>query len=192
LTDEIKNNLDYNKIWVLIGQNAELLVFLNVSVPGAERSANKFLLTKNSVRRPDDFENFLLLSTSSHTPLITFWTASYCSTCKAVSPLLNSLIISGVGEQEGGVLFSEIEYDSPDIMESGLGMTYMITSMPTLLAFDRGEAMTETKVTDPKMLKDERWLKEWIRSEARRRGNGGGGGSGLGAGIFGGLFGNTR
>jgi hypothetical protein len=67
-----------------------------------------------------------------------------------------------VGEKEGGVSFCEIEYDSQDIMDSGLGLTYMITSMPTLLSFDRGEAQTGTKVTDPKQMKNKEWLKEWI------------------------------
>ena len=60
-----------------------------------------------------------------------------------------------------------------DIMDSGLGLTYMISSMPTLLSFDRGEAQIATKVTDPKLMKDREWLKEWIRTEARRRGSGG-------------------
>ena len=75
-----------------------------------------------------------------------------------------------------------------------MGMDYMITSLPTLLSFDRGEAQIVTKVTDPKVLKDREWLKEWIRTEARRRGSGGGGGGGgsLAGGLFGGLFGNSR
>jgi hypothetical protein len=77
-------------------------------------------------------------------------------------------------------------------MDSGMGMDYMITSLPTLLSFDRGEAQIVTKVTDPKSLKDREWLKEWIRMEARRRGEGGGGGGGLGGALFGGLFGNSR
>jgi len=70
-------------------------------------------------------------------------------------------------------------------------MTYMITSMPTLLSFDRGEAQTYTKVTDPKLMGDREWLKEWIRTEA---GRGGSGGAGLnaGGGIFGGLWGNSK
>jgi hypothetical protein len=104
------------------------------------------------------------------------------------------LVESGVGEEEGGVSFCEIEYDSQDIMDSGLGLTYMITSMPTLLSFDRGEAQTGTKVTDPKQMTNKEWLQEWIRNEARRQGNGGSGGAGLfGApGLFGGLFGNTK
>jgi len=148
------------------------------------------LLTHDSVRRPDDFSSYILLSTSSRTPLITFWTASYCNTCKTVSPILEELISSGVGEEEGGVSYAEIEYDSPDIMDSGLGMTYMITSMPTLLSFDRGEAQLMTKVTDPKLMKNKESLKEWIRTEASRRGEGGGGGSRWG--LFGGLFGNTK
>jgi hypothetical protein len=73
-------------------------------------------------------------------------------------------------------------------MSSDLGMTYMISSMPTLLSFDRGEAMGDTRVTDPKLMKDEQWLREWIIGEARRRGSGGGGG-GIGPGLFEGLFG---
>ncbi len=76
-------------------------------------------------------------------------------------------------------------------MDSGLGMTYMITSMPTLLSFDRGEAQTRTKVTDPRLMSDREWLKEWIRTEARRGGNGGAGGN-IGGGLFGGLFGSTK
>ena len=78
-------------------------------------------------------------------------------------------------------------------MSSELGMRYMITSMPTLLSFDRGEAIREARVTDPRLMRDERWLREWITGEARRRGGSGGGGGGrMGGGLFGGLFGNTR
>lgn len=141
------------------------------------------------VRRPDDFQSYLLLSTSSRTPLLTFWTASYCQTCRTVSPILEEIITSGVGEEEGGVSFCEVEYDSQDIMDSGMGIDYMITSLPTLLSFDRGEAQILTKATDLRMLKDREWLKEWIRTEARRRGEGGGGQSGA---LFGGLFGNSK
>jgi hypothetical protein len=98
---------------------------------------------------------------------------------------------SGVGEAEGGVTFAEIEFDSQDIMDSGLAMTYMITSIPTLLSFDRGEAQTRTKVTNPKLMQDREWLKEWIRTEARRGGNGGAG-LNTGGGIFGGLWGTSK
>jgi thiol-disulfide isomerase/thioredoxin len=154
-------------------------------------TARSFPLTSSSVRRPDDFATYLLLSTSSRAPLLTLWTASYCNTCKQVSPVLNDLVSAGVGEEEGGVSFCEVEFDSPDILSSDLGMTYLLTSMPTLLSFDRGEAQLQTKVTDPKKMTDREWLKEWIRTEARRKGSGGGGGGG-GGGFFGGLFGSTR
>jgi thiol-disulfide isomerase/thioredoxin len=147
------------------------------------------VLTDVSVRRPDDFLTYLSLSTPSRNPLITFWTASYCNTCRTVSPVLQELISSGVGEAEGPVTFAEIEFDSQDIMDSGLAMTYNIRSIPTLLSFERGEAQTYTKVTDPKLMRDREWLKEWIRTEA---GRGGGAGLNAGGGIFGGLWGNSK
>jgi hypothetical protein len=107
---------------------------------------------------------------------------------------MKSLVESGVGEEEGGVAFANVEFDAPDIMSAdlgGLGQTYMITSIPTLMAFDAGEAMTDTKVVDARKLADRRFLEDWIRNEARRRGNRGGGGGG-GTGVLGGLFGSWR
>ncbi|KAK0390933.1 hypothetical protein NLU13_0436 [Sarocladium strictum] len=134
----------------------------------------------NPIRNADAFQTALAISTSSRRPLLTLWTTSYCPTCKTVSPLLRSLVSSGVGEAEGGVSFAEVEFDSPDIMggPDSLPMTYMITSVPTLLSFDGGEAMTQTKVVDGRRLADRQFLQEWIRSEARRRGDRGGGGGG--------------
>lgn len=105
--------------------------------------------------------------------------------------MIEKLINSGVGEDEGGVSYCEVEYDAPDIIDSGLAMTYMITSMPTLMSFDRGEAQTGTKVVDAKKMTDKEWLRAWIRNEARRQGTGGSGGT-FGSALFGGLFGNTR
>ncbi|RYO99586.1 hypothetical protein DL763_001405 [Monosporascus cannonballus] len=141
-----------------------------------------------SVRRPDDLHTYQLLSSSSRRPLITLWTASWCATCRVVSPLLQSVIKSGVGEAEGGVGYCTIEYDAPDMMSGGLGITYMITSIPTLLSFDAGEAQTQTKVTDARKLADRPFLEEWIRAEARRQGGRGGRGGRVGSGILGGLF----
>ena len=79
-------------------------------------------------------------------------------------------------------------------MDSGLGMQYMITSMPTLLTFDRGEVMQDSRTSDVSRLRDKEWLREWIEREARRRGgeSSGGGGGGVGSGLFGGLFGDRR
>ncbi|KAI0384595.1 hypothetical protein F5Y04DRAFT_233021 [Hypomontagnella monticulosa] len=139
----------------------------------------------NSIRQPNDLHTYQLLSSSSRTPLITLWTTSWCATCHVVKPLLKSLVESGVGEAEGGVGFCEVQFDAPDIMTSSLGMDYMITSIPTLLSFDAGEAQVLTKITDGSKLADRHFLEEWIRTEARRRGGRGGGG---GLGVFGGLF----
>lgn len=95
-----------------------------------------------------------------------------------------------MGEAEGGVTYAEIEYDAPDVMAGGLGLTYMINSVPTLLSFDAGEAQVATKVADGNLLRDRRFVEEWIRTEAKRRGGRGGGGGG--GGLFGGLFGSFR
>ena len=148
-------------------------------------------LTRSSVRKPDDFHTYQLLSSSARTPLITLWTTSWCSTCRVVAPMLQSLIESGVGEAEGGVGYCTVEYDAPDIMSAGFGMTYMITSIPTLLSFDAQEAQVQTKVQDARKLSDRQFLEDWIRNEARRQGNRGGGGD-AGGGTFGGLFGGWK
>ncbi|KAJ9155154.1 hypothetical protein NKR23_g1600 [Pleurostoma richardsiae] len=149
-----------------------------------------------SIRNPDQFHTYLLLSSSSRVPLLTLWTTSWCPTCRVVAPLLRSLIADArVGQAEGGVAYCEVEYDAPDVMAAGLGLTYMINSVPTLLSFDAGEAQVATKVADGNNLKDRRFLEEWIRTEARRhggRGGGGGGGGGDGGSIFGGLFGSWK
>ncbi|KAK7742204.1 hypothetical protein SLS62_010793 [Diatrype stigma] len=138
------------------------------------------------VRRPDDLHTYILLSSSARRPLITLWTASWCATCRTVAPLVRSVIESGAGEAEGGVAYCEVEYDAPDIMSGGLGGTYMITSMPTLLSFDAGEAQVATKVAAARKLTDRAFLEEWVREEARRQGGrGGGGGGGGGAGLAG-------
>lgn len=146
------------------------------------------------MRNEDQFRTYLAASSSSRRPLLTLWVTGHCHTCHQVSPLLKSLVDSGVGEAEGGVGYCEVEFDAPDLMTSGLGLTYMISSAPTLMSFDAGEAQVETKVADGR-LKDRRFLEEWIRTEARRHGGRGGGGGGGGAGggsVFGGLFGSFK
>ncbi len=107
--------------------------------------------------------------------------------------MIHELVESGVGEAEGGVGYCTVEYDAPDVMNAGLGLTYMINSVPTLLSFDAQEAQIETKVSDGKQLSDRRFLEEWIRNEARRHGSRGGGGPGLGnpLSIFANLFGKS-
>lgn len=104
---------------------------------------------------------------------------------------MTSLVANGVGESANtSVQYCEVEFDSQDIMESGLGLQYMITSLPTLVTFDRGEMMMDTKAVDPALMRNEAWLTEWIENESKRKGEGTGGG--VDGGLFGGLFGNTK
>ncbi|KAM3494135.1 hypothetical protein MY3957_002587 [Beauveria namnaoensis] len=145
------------------------------------------------VRNNDTFQTYLATSSSSRTPLLTLWTASWCPTCRTVEPLVRALVESGVGEEHGGVALASVEFDSPDIMSAGadgLAMTYMITAIPTLLSFDAGEAQTATKITNARQLADREFLTQWIRNEARRHGGRGGGGPSLPS--FGGLFGLSK
>ena len=118
-------------------------------------------ISVHRVRNLDQFHTYQLISSSSRTPLLTLWTTSYCPTCRVVEPLLRELVETGVGEEEGGVGFCTVEYDAPDVMEAGLGLTYMINSIPTLLSFDAQEAQTQTKVTDGRQLANRKFLEEW-------------------------------
>lgn len=76
------------------------------------------------MRYEDEFETLNLLSASSRIPLITLWSASWCPSCKVISPLLKELINEGVGEAQGGVSYAEIELDSPTL--GGLAMRYQV------------------------------------------------------------------
>ncbi|EMC96573.1 hypothetical protein BAUCODRAFT_60312, partial [Baudoinia panamericana UAMH 10762] len=137
-----------------------------------------------SVRREEELETLTLMSASSRVPLITLWTTNWCTSCKAVSPLLRELIEKeGVGEEQGSVSFVEVEADSPDLGGiGGMALRYGINSIPTLLAFDRQEPQIETKVSKLGDLKDKNFLRTWLEKEASRHGRGGGGGT------FSGLF----
>ena len=69
-----------------------------------------------SVRSASDFDALILLSASARTALITLWTASWCPSCRAISPLIRQLIEEeGAGEERGGVGYAEIELDSPTL-----------------------------------------------------------------------------
>lgn len=139
----------------------------------------------NRIRREDELQTLTLMSASSRTPLITFWMATWCQTCKTISPLIQEMIEHDkVGEAQGGISFVEVEMDSPDLGGlAGIGMRYGINSIPTMLAFDRQEPQLETKVSRLNDLKDKEFLRRWIEKEAARQGQGGAGGS------FFGLFG---
>ncbi|KAH7130396.1 hypothetical protein B0J11DRAFT_523094 [Dendryphion nanum] len=139
----------------------------------------------NNVRTPDDLHTLTMLSATDNRPLITLWSASWCSTCQAVKPLIKELIEDErVGQEEGGLAFAEVELDSPLIGD--LGVKYLITSMPTLLSFSRQEPQLETKITRPEQLKNRQFLRDWLLVEAGRGGRAGGSGGSLLGNLFGG------
>jgi hypothetical protein len=84
------------------------------------------------------------------------------------------------------VLFASVQFDTPEMMSSSppLSSLYSITSTPTLLSFDAGEARRSTRVMDARKLADRQFLVDWICNEAKQHGGGVGGGSA----SFGGLF----
>ena len=91
-----------------------------------------------------------------------------------VGPLLKEMIENdGAGESAGGVNFAEVEFDSPDVGD--LSTRYSITSIPTLLAFRRGEPQMGTKLMGENIRERVR-VREWIEEEATQ---GSGGGKGL-------------
>ncbi|KAL7918854.1 hypothetical protein ACQKWADRAFT_228792 [Trichoderma austrokoningii] len=148
----------------------------------ASRAKNQVL---DSIRTPASFNSQLSLSTSLGIPLLTLWSTAWCPSCRTIEPLLRSLVSSGIGEQQGGVLFAPVQFDTPEMMSATpipLASRYSITSTPTLLSFDAGEARAGTKVMDARKLADRQFLIDWIRSEAKRHESGGG------AASFGGLF----
>lgn len=83
----------------------------------------------------------------------------------------------------GGVGYAEVEFDSPTI--GALAGRYMITSIPTLLAFSRQEAQLQTRLTQVNEMKDREFLRLWMEDEARRGGSGGRGGTGFVGAMFG-------
>jgi thioredoxin-like negative regulator of GroEL len=170
----------------LRGLGATLVSYKNaryLSSSPPSRAKNRIYPAR--IRREDELQTLTLMSASSRVPLITLWMAVWCQSCKIVSPMIQELIEKdGIGEDQGGVSFVEVEMDSPDLGGiAGVGMTYGINSIPTLLAFDRQEPQLETRVSRLDDLKNRDFLIKWIEKEAARHGQGGGGGRFLG--LFG-------
>ncbi len=104
----------------------------------------------------------------------------------------------GVGREEGGVSFAEVEIDSPTIgdlpmryivrvykitfVKTAADANVQVNSIPMLLAFSRQEPQLDTRVTSVNDLKKQDFLRRWIETEARRGGAGGAGGSMFGFG----------
>jgi thiol-disulfide isomerase/thioredoxin len=90
---------------------------------GAPSNQNRIF---NNIRTPDELHNLTLVSAADNRPLITFWSASWCSTCQTVKPIVKGLIEDEkVGEEEGGLGFAEVELDCTLIGD--LGVKFMVS-----------------------------------------------------------------
>ncbi|KAI5778920.1 hypothetical protein EDC01DRAFT_672659 [Geopyxis carbonaria] len=130
------------------------------------------------IENAHDFHTALRLSTTANAPLVTLWTASYCPSCRAVAPT----VAAALKETAHGVQFAEVRLDAQGGDMGELGLRHMIRSLPTLLAFHRGEAIEELRMTDAKAMGDRRRVDEWLAEVAEK---GRAGGSGWFTGLFG-------
>jgi thiol-disulfide isomerase/thioredoxin len=79
-----------------------------------------------AVRSPADLDTLLLHAAAARVPLLTLWTASWCTACKRAAPyVLSAVEDAGFGEAAGGVAFAEVEFDAPGNVE--LGERYMVS-----------------------------------------------------------------
>lgn len=66
---------------------------------GATRLQAKNRIYPSRIRQEDELNTLTLMSASSRVPLLTFWMATWCQTCKTVSPMIQELIEKeGVGK----------------------------------------------------------------------------------------------
>ncbi|KAF2861213.1 hypothetical protein K470DRAFT_196236, partial [Piedraia hortae CBS 480.64] len=136
---------------------------------------NKIYPTR--ARSESELSTLILSSSSTRIPLLTLFTTRWDADSPTISSNITALVESGTGEAQGGVSFVEVEFDAPDFQPptGEIGMRFGINKIPTLLAFDRGEPQSLTKVDDLNKLRDREFLKRWIEIEAARHGDGGAG-----------------
>ena len=89
----------------------------------------------------------------------------------------------GVAEDQGGIGFAEVQFDSPTLGD--LALRYRINSIPTLLSFSRGEPQIETRLNTLEQMKEKAQLWAWITDEAKRGDTGGKGGRSFLGTLFG-------
>lgn len=153
------------------------------------------------VTTPPMFHDYLRLASSNNILLLLLFTTSSCVSCRAVSPLLQSLVTSRPSEpvdRFSALALAEVELDSPDRSNGAvadLGVEYGISSIPTLVGFGgrRAERVTE-RIVDMKMMGNREKMKAWV-DDCMEKGDPFGSNSGNGSagtpGILGRLFGGN-
>jgi hypothetical protein len=97
-------------------------------------------------------------------------TSSVSEVSWKVSEVVHELVMSRVGEEEGGVALMEVAFDAPGIAHEDLGWIYSVDGAPTLVVIDPkwSDPMDEARLTDTAKLLDREFLKEFIKDIARR------------------------
>ncbi|KAK4168576.1 hypothetical protein QBC43DRAFT_284531 [Cladorrhinum sp. PSN259] len=107
---------------------------------------------------------------STDMPLILLYTSSVSEVSWKVSEVVHELVMSRVGEAEGGVALMEVAFDAPGIAHEDLGWIYSVDGAPTLVVIDPkwSDPMDDARLTDTAKLLDREFLKEFIKDIARR------------------------
>ncbi|KAK6332469.1 hypothetical protein TWF730_004137 [Orbilia blumenaviensis] len=117
------------------------------------------------VRSEDELNTLLMLSTSRRLPLITLWSASWCASCHTIRPLVQQLVDE---QARRGLLFGFAEIEIDLSSTASLASLYSITSIPTILAFNRGSVLSD-RIVDARKAKDGRYLTLWLHECATAR-----------------------
>lgn len=77
------------------------------------------------ITRRDDFHTTTRLATTANTPLIAFWTASFCPSCRSIKPKIMEYLEN---RDEGlpDIMFCEVELDAQGGNVAELGGRYMV------------------------------------------------------------------
>ncbi|KAI5820166.1 hypothetical protein BZA77DRAFT_341399 [Pyronema omphalodes] len=121
------------------------------------------------ITRNDDFHTTTRLSTTANTP---------------PNHLLDRILLSLMSEyqaEDPGVMFCEVELDAMGGNIAELAGRYMISTLPTLLTFKRGEPIPDSRWTDIRAMSKKERIAEWIEEQAKGNGD-------VGNVSFGGLF----
>jgi thioredoxin 1 len=87
-----------------------------------------------------DDESFAAKVLKSTTPVLVFFTAEWCGPCKAIAPRLHTLEDLYIARFE----LCKVDVDT----SQGIAAQYSITTMPTVILFKNGNAMTRIEGPD--------------------------------------------
>ncbi|KIX02821.1 uncharacterized protein Z518_08764 [Rhinocladiella mackenziei CBS 650.93] len=126
-------------------------------------------------RTPPQFHDALRLCSANNTLLLTLFTTSTCTSCRTITPLLQSLVEKRPSSSEdrySALAFAELQLDRPGTGAGNmfdLAVEYGVSSMPTLMGFGgrRAERVTE-RLVDTRVMSDGRRMTTWVDDQMRK------------------------